>query len=452
MTKLAKRLKGDSIIWTVLIFLSVFSLLAVYSSTGILSITKQDGNTEYYVLRQFSLLCVGFLLMWIIHKIKWNLALRKSAYILLIICIILLICTLVFGIEVNGAKRWLRIPGIGFQFQTSDLVKILFIIYLAYILPVAKKENFDFVRQLMKVYLPVWVVCGLILPMNFSTAAMLFIVSCIMMFISAMPLKSLLPFLGITVGVGMIVVIISLAAPESKIVPKRFTVWTNRLTSFVSDDKDKDENYQSDQAKIAVVRGSVFGTGPGNSKQRNYLPHPDCDFIYAIIIEEYGIIFGAIPIIILYLILLFRGFKVSRECEKPFSSYMVFGIVFIYVLQAFIHMGVCVGLGPVTGQNLPLVSTGGTALLTFCVAMGIVLSESRINDKRKAELLALEAAQQSENIQTEVETDSEDNFNPEIDDNNIEEELIFEEDELEKEAREEEENEEELDSEENDDE
>ncbi|MDD4848079.1 MAG: FtsW/RodA/SpoVE family cell cycle protein [Bacteroidales bacterium] len=407
MNKLTKKLKGDIVVWTVLGILSIFSLLAVYSSTGNLSMIKQGGNTEYYVLRQGLMLAFGLMLLWFIHKIKWSAALKKSAKLLLIISIILLICTFLFGVEVNGAKRWLRIPLIGLQFQTSDLVKILFIIYLASVLPKAKSNNYDFLTMLKKIYAPIWIVCGLILPMNFSTAAMLFLVSCVMVFIGQIPFKSLLTFFGITFGVGLVVVVISLADPDSKIVPKRFTVWTNRITSFASGEEEanSDDTYQADQAKIAVVRGGFFGTGPGNSRQRNYLPHPDCDFIFAIIIEEYGLILGAIPIIVLYLILLYRGMKISRECEKPFSTLMVFGIVFIYVVQSFIHMGVCVGLGPVTGQNLPMVSTGGTALIAFCIAMGFVMSESRINNKKKAELMALAAAEEAALlVTTETET------------------------------------------------
>lgn len=399
MKNLAKRFKGDSIIWTVLIILSFYSLLAVYSSTGNLSMTKQGGNTEYYLLRQALLLVVGFLLMWLVHKIKWNIALQKSANVLLVISIILLISTFIFGIEVNGAKRWLRIPGIGLQFQTSDVVKILFVIYLATVLSKIKEEVVPLKQLFKKIYIPIWIVCGLILPMNFSTAAMLFLVSCVMIFISRVRMKSLFLFFGITAGAGILVVLLSLSDPEARYVPKRFTVWTNRITSFVGDDNSEDLNddktYQADQAKIAIIRGGVFGRGPGNSLQRNFLPHPDCDFIFAIIVEEYGIVEGAIPIIILYLILLFRGIKISQSSEKIFSSYLVFGIVFIYVIQAFIHIGVAVGLGPVTGQNLPMVSTGGTAMLTFCLAMGFVLSESRIINKRREEMLALQAEQEA---------------------------------------------------------
>lgn len=387
MNKLVKRLKGDIVIWTVLGFLSFISLVSVYSSTGILSLAKSSGNTESYLIRQAILLIFGFVLMWFCHKVKWSGAFRKSAHAFLIISIILLILTLFFGVEVNGAKRWLLIPFINLQFQTSDLVKLLFIIYLAAEISKAKKDEYTFVLLLKKIYLPILIVCGLILPMNFSTSAMLFLVSCVMVFIGRLPMKSLFKFLGFTIGIVGIIVLISLAFPDSKVVPKRFTVWVTRIISFTSDDEnvDMDDTYQADQAKIAIVRGGFFGKGPGNSQQRNYLPHPDCDFIFAIIVEEYGLIIGAGLIVILYLILLYRGLKISSECEKDFSSYMVFGIVFIYVVQAFIHMGVCVGLGPVTGQNLPMVSTGGTAMLMFCVAMGIVLSESRINQKRKLE-------------------------------------------------------------------
>lgn len=435
MNKFSKRLKGDIVIWMILGFLSIFSLLAVYSSTGILSMTKQGGNTEYYLLRQAGMLLIGFGLMWFIHKIKWSNALKKSAGFLLILSVILLLCTFFFGVEVNGAKRWLRIPFIGFQFQTSDLVKILFVIYLASVLPKAKNENYDFKMMLKKVYAPIWIICGLILPMNFSTAAMLFLVSCVMVFIGRIPIKSLLSFLGITVGTGMLIVLISLADPDSKIVPKRFTVWTNRITAFASgeEEADSDDTYQANQAKIAIIHGGILGQGPGNSQQRNYLPHPDCDFIFAIIVEEYGLILGAFVIIFLYLSLLYRGLMIARKCEKLFSAYMVFGIVFIYVVQAFIHMGVCVGLGPVTGQNLPMVSTGGTALLMFCISMGFVMSESRINNKRKAELQAQMAAEEAlqasdgtfiseENPELEtIDSDDEETLDNETDDTFVEE-------------------------------
>jgi len=371
--KFIENIKGDKIIWGIVLILSLFSLLAVYSSTGTLAYKYQHGNTEYYVIKHFGILFFGLFLMYLTHLIKFT-KFSRIAQLLFYLAIPVLFLTLILGANINDASRWLVLPGTNISFQSSDLGKIALIMFMARLL--SKKEdliNADF-KTVVKIFiLPIFIVCGLIFPANFSTAAILFFVSFVLLFIAKLPWKYLFYIIGITLSAILLLIALSTVFP--KLLP-RLDTWISRV--------DSEEGYQVEQAKIAIVNGGVVGRLPGNSIQRNFLPHPYSDFIYAIIIEEYGII-GAFFILLLYLILLYRSIIIAQSSSNAFGAYLSIGLMMMIVLQALINMGVAVNLFPVTGQPLPLISMGGTSIFFTCIAIGVVLSVSRglEDDKKK---------------------------------------------------------------------
>jgi cell division protein FtsW len=366
MNWILKNTKGDRYIWLVVIFLSLISLLAVYSSTGTLAYKKQHGNTEYYIYKHLTLMIAGLFLMYWAHKLDYRYY-SKIAQILLFVSFPMLAYTLKFGGEINQAARWITIPVIDQSFQTSDLAKLAIIMYLARELS-RRQEN---IKDLKKSFLPiigaVVLTIALIAPANFSTSLMLFATCCLIMLIGRISFKHI----GTTLVAGA--VILSLVVFFG---PRRET-YRSRIKTFTSNETvDKDKSFQSDQSKIAIATGGLFGKGPGNSSQKNYLPHPYSDFIFSIIIEEYGMI-GAIMIIIAYLVFLYRSIKIVTMAPKAFGALLACGLSFSLVIQAFANMAVAVNLMPVTGVPLPLVSMGGTSILFTSVAFGIILSVSR---------------------------------------------------------------------------
>ncbi|MBE9491971.1 MAG: FtsW/RodA/SpoVE family cell cycle protein [Bacteroidetes bacterium] len=372
MNSFIRNIKGDKVIWAVVIILSIFSLLTVYSSTGTLAYKTHGGNTEYYMLKHLIILLFGFLLMYLTHLIKFT-YFSRIFQIALYIAIPLLILTLIIGYNVNEARRFLPLP-FNLSFQTSDLAKLTLIMYLARQL--TKKQNHikDFKSSFVPMMIPVLIVCILILPSNFSTAAMLFITSLILMYIGRVRLKYLLSFIGISIVV--FVILLTMARIFTDIMP-RTTTWNNRITSFFNkENADNDKLYQIEQSKIAIASGGLLGKMPGNSTQRNFLPHPYSDFIFAIIIEEYGLLGGAF-IVLLYLILFFRVVKIVIKIPRNFGAFMTIGVGFSLVFQAMVNMAVAVNLIPVTGQTLPLISMGGTSIWFTSIAIGIILSVSK---------------------------------------------------------------------------
>ncbi len=369
MKSVLSRLQGDKVIWFVVAFLSLFSLLAVYSSTGTLAYRFQAGNTEYYLIRHFVILIMGLLLMFVAHKIKYTYYSRISQ-LALFAAVPLLLVTLFMGTNINEANRWLTLPVINVTFQSSDFAKLALIMYVARILTKKQGQIKDFRSSFIPVVLPVMIVCALILPANLSTAVILFATSIVLMFIGRISLKYI--FAMITLGVVFlsIFLIILLNSPETG----RFYTWKNRIERFV--DRENADTYQSDQAKIAIATGGVTGKMPGNSVQRNFLPQAYSDFIFAIIIEEYGLI-GGFVVVMLYLILLFRGVRIAHRSPGTFGAFLAAGLTFSLVFQAMINMAVTVDLLPVTGQPLPLLSMGGTSLWFTSLAIGIILSVSR---------------------------------------------------------------------------
>lgn len=370
MSALTRRIKGDKVIWVVVVLLSVLSLLAVYSSTGTLAYKYQSGNTEYYMIKHFLMLVFGFVLMYAAHLVKYTYY-SRIFQIALYIAIPLLVLTLFVGLNLNEAKRVLPLP-FNLSFQTSDLAKLTLIMYLARLLTKKQETIKDFKSAFIPIMLPILIVCGLILPANFSTAALLFVTCLVLMFIGRVNMTYIFSLIGIGLVALTIFVLVLYNMPDEK--QGRMWTWKNRIENFI--DKDSKSNYQVEQSKIAIVKGGLLGKGPGNSTQRNFLPHPYSDFIFAIIIEEYGLI-GSSIVILLYLILFYRAVRIVSRIPQNFGAFLTIGVSFNLVFQAMINMAVAVNLLPVTGQPLPLVSMGGTSIWFTSLSIGIILSVSR---------------------------------------------------------------------------
>jgi cell division protein FtsW len=368
MKSIVNNIRGDKVIWVVVVILSIFSLLSVYSSTGTLAYKYQSGNTEYYFFKHFGILVFGFFLMYLAHMVKYTYYSRISQ-IGIIIAIPLLLFTLFTGTSLNEASRWLTLPIVNLTFQTSDLAKIALIMFVARMLSKKQDQINDFKNSFLPIIATISIVCLLIFPANFSTSAILFVTCVILMFIGRINILHLLGLFGVMIVASALFLMLIFNFPEIG----RFGTWKSRIESFSN--KDSESNYQSDQAKIAIASGEIFGKFPGNSTQRNFLPHPYSDFIYAIIVEEYGII-GGVFILLLYLILLYRGMRIASRSPGTFGAFLTIGVCLILVLQAIINMSVAVGILPVTGQPLPLVSMGGTSIWFTSIAIGIMLSVS----------------------------------------------------------------------------
>jgi len=382
MTWLETYFKGDRTIWLIVILLSIMSMLAVYSSTGTLAYKYQSGNTEYYLFKHGIILLFGFGLMYIFHLFRYTFYARISK-IGIIIAIPLLALTLFMGTNINDANRWITLPLIGISFQTSDLAKVALILYVARMLSKRQDNIKDFKEAFIPIMLPVVVVCGLILPANFSTAAVLFSTCLVLMFIGRISMKYIAGLIGIAVlAFGLFITIAYLTGYEGRI-----TTWKSRIENFSKGESDG--NYQVEQAKIAIATGGVLGKGPGNSSQRNFLPHPYSDFIFAIIVEEYGLAGGGV-IVFLYLLLFYRAIQIVKKTERAFAALITIGCAFSLVFQALINMAVAVNIFPVTGQPLPMLSMGGTSIWFTSFALAIILSVSSEIYKTEADQLASE--------------------------------------------------------------
>ncbi len=376
-TWLDKHFKGDRTIWLIVFVLSIFSLLAVYSSTGTLAYKYKSGNTEYYLIKHLIILGFGLALMYGAHLVKYTYFSRISL-VALWLTIPLLLLTLILGTNFNEASRWLTLPGTNITFQTSDFAKLALIMYVARMLSKKQGEIDTFKSAFFTVIVPVLLVCALILPANFSTAAMVFLSACYLMFIGRMRIKFIFGMIGIGIASFGLFVLISLATGNNG----RILTWKARVENFIAGDDT--ENYQTEQAKIAIAGGGLVGKFPGNSVQRNFLPHPYSDFIYAIIIEEYGFIGGAF-ILFLYILLFFRVIRFIHHSPMAFGTLLAAGCAFTLVFQALINMAVAVNLFPVTGQPLPMLSMGGTSIWFTSLSLGVVLSVSRQVEKEKKE-------------------------------------------------------------------
>ena len=369
-TWLHKYFRGDRYIWLIVFFMSLVSVLAVYSSIGTLAYKYQSGNTEYYLFKHLIILIFGIGLMYAAHLVRYT-HYTAVAQIGILVAIPLLAFTLLAGTNLNEASRWLTLPVINLTFQTSDLAKLVLIMYVARMLS-KKQENIkDFRTAFLPIMIPVLVICGLILPANFSTAAVLFVTCLFLMYIGRINMK----YIGLMIGIGVVALAIFVSIKLMSDDQGRVATWKARVENFMSSE-DKDGTYQAQQAKIAIASGGVMGKGPGNSTQRNFLPHPYSDFIYAIIVEEYGLV-GGVVIVLLYLVLLFRVIRFVRMGPRAFATLLAIGCSFSLVFQAMINMAVAVNLFPVTGQPLPMLSMGGTSIWFTSIAIGIILSISK---------------------------------------------------------------------------
>jgi cell division protein FtsW len=356
-----RNMKGDPVIWFIVILLSVFSIMVVYSATGSLAYKMMSGNTEYYLFKHTILVVLSLVAMWLTHKIDYRYFSRISR-LLLLLSVPLLIFTWKFGVNINAASRFIMIPVINQSFQPSDLAKLALLITLASMLSKRQNQIGDFKKAMLPMLIWIGVICGLIAMTNISTAVLLFATCMLMLFMGRVPVKYL----------AMLVMIGGLAGTAAVTFGQRGQTAISRIEDFYTGNTP----FQAKQAFAAVASGGIFGKGPGQSDQRNYLPHPYSDFVYAIIIEEYGLFGGAI-ILILYLALLYRGMKAAIESEKPYAGLLSAGLSFALVLQALVNMGVAVGLGPITGLPLPLISMGGSSQLFMGISLGIILSVSR---------------------------------------------------------------------------
>ncbi len=357
-----RNLKGDPIIWFIVFVISVWSILVVYSSTGSLAYRMEAGNTEYYLFKHALLVFLSLVAMWIAHRIDYRYYSRISKLLLWISAPLLLI-TWLFGTNVNEASRWITIPVINQGFQPSDLAKLALLVTLTSMLSKKQQDIKNFQKSIIPMLLWVGLICGLIAMTNISTAILLFLTCMLVLFIGRVPVKYLLILMIIGFCSGSLALMIG----------QRGDTAINRVTAFLNKD---DVPYQEKQANIAIATGGLFGKGPGQSDQRNYLPHPYSDFVYAIIIEEYGLV-GGVIVMLLFLALLYRGMKAAAESERAYGGLLSAGLSFALVMQAFVNMGVTVGLGPITGLPLPLFSMGGTSQLFTGLAIGIILSVSR---------------------------------------------------------------------------
>lgn len=360
------KTKGDRWIWLIIILLSMISILTVYSATGAIAYKKGVTVERYLLYKHVVFVILGIGMIYIAHLLDYKYYAGISK-ILMIITIPLLFYTAAFGENINDASRWVKIPVIGLTFQTSDLAKLALITFLARMLT-RKQEN---IKDVKKAFIPIMgsvcVVFVLIAWANLSTALMLFGVSILLLIIGRISIKQILM---VCAGGSVLLLFIVFLGP-------RAATYESRIKSFLHPEQQhSDKTYQADQSKIALATGGIFGKGPGNSTQRNFLPHPYSDFIFSIIVEEYGVI-GAVVMIVLYLVLLYRCVRIVTQSPKAFGALLAAGLSFSLTIQAFANMAVAVGLGPVTGVPLPLVSMGGTSILFTSIAFGIILSVSR---------------------------------------------------------------------------
>jgi len=370
--------RGDRYLWGLIALFMVISLLSVYSSSVSVAYSSHQGNTFYFLRTQFIMLMMGLLIIVVTHWIPY-IKYMQFAAIGLGVSVVLLGITLVAGVSINEATRWLEIPVIGLRLQTSDIAKVALVIYLARGLTIYQHELNNFRTVTIKLVVPVAIVCGLIMSENLSTSVMIFMISMIILFIGRVPIKFLLAYAGL--GLAAVLFFASLLLIFKKD-DNRVQVWKNRIETYFSGESSPDADYQSNQAKIAISTGKLFGKLPGGSTQRNILPQSNSDFIFAIIVEEYGL-FGAIIIILSYLALMFRGIQIARKCDYAFPALMVLGLTVMIVFQAFLNMLVAVGLFPVTGQTLPMISWGRTSVLVISFSLGAILSVSRVMNMRE---------------------------------------------------------------------
>tara|TARA_B100001741_G_scaffold312832_1_gene317170 strand:- start:321 stop:1508 length:1188 start_codon:yes stop_codon:yes gene_type:complete len=388
-------LKGDKVLWVIIILLSIFSFLPIYSASSNLVYVIGKGTPWGYLIKHFLILSIGFILIYSMHKIPYN-YFKGISILLLPITFLLLVYTFSIGTTIDGtiASRWIQIPIIGLSFQTSSLAFIVLMIYSAYYLAKIHDKNKSFKSTIIPFWLPILAIISLIIPSNLSTAGLIFVSVILLSFIGGYPIKYLFSIFLIAFLLISVFIFSAKAFPDK--IPNRIDTWISRIENF-NDKKDLKGNYQIERAKIAIASGEVFGLGAGKSRMKNFLPQSSSDFIYAIIVEEFGLI-GGIVIIIFYLLILYRITVISFKAKTIFSKLLVIGLGLPIIIQAFINIGVALQVFPVTGQTLPLISSGGTSAWMTCISIGIILSVSinnynnkeinNINDKNPIRILS----------------------------------------------------------------
>jgi cell division protein FtsW len=388
MIPLIRNLKGDKVIWTFVALLGLFSFMPVFSASSNLAYMGHGtGNTLGYLVKHFAHICIGFLIIYWVHKVPYH-YFRALSILALPVVWILLAYTMIKGTVIAGANasRWIQVPFIGITFQTSTLASIVLMVFVARYLSKKRETPITFKNSLWELWTPVFITLGFILPSNFSTAALMFSMVLMLVFIGKYPLK----YIGIIIGCGVaalvLFVLMAKAFPDARFF-NRVHTWESRIESFSSNDSDKDtddEHYQIEKAKIAIASGGIQGLGPGKSVQKNFLPQSSSDFIYAIIVEEYGLI-GGFLVLGLYLLLFFRFIVAAHKANSLFGRLVVVGVGFPIVFQALINMAVAVELLPVTGQTLPLISSGGSSIWMTCIALGIIIGVTKKEEEVAAE-------------------------------------------------------------------
>jgi cell division protein FtsW len=407
------RTKGDKVIWAIVIMLTMISILVVYSSIGSLAY-KMNKSTESYLFRQVGYIALGVIIIYFAHRVNYTIYSRVAS-ILFLISIPLLLYTLKYGSSINEANRWIKLPVINLTFQTSDLAKLALFMYMSRLL--SKRQNVikDFKKGFIPLIVPVFIICILIAPANLSTALLIGGIALMLMFIGRVSVRHIL----LVVGAALIplIILVSVASHYynkeehvSKDLPAvltfgRMPTWVKRVQNFMYA-SNEDASYQIQQAKIAIATGGILGKGPGKSEQRNFLPHPYSDFIYAIIIEEYGLVGGAV-IMLIYLLFLFRSIRLFRRCPYAFGAFLAVALSFTLVIQAMVNMAVNVNIFPTTGVTLPLVSMGGSSLLFTCFSIGIILSVARNVEQAEGKNAALAIQKAEENALANKEEEEE---------------------------------------------
>ncbi len=384
MSSIIKNIKGDRAIWAIIIMLAVFSFMPIYSaSTNLVYVVESASSTFSILIKHAILLSLGFIILFGVHKIPYR-YFSGGSVLMLPLVFVLLLFTLVQGNEIGGANasRWIRIPFVGIGFQTSTLAGLVVMTYVARYLAKKKDEIIDFKESLLLLWLPVGAILILILPANFSTTAILFCMVLVLTFLGGYPIK----YIGFVLGLGLIILTLFIGTAKifPTLMPNRVDTWISRIENF--SDKNAKEAYQVEKAKIAIATGGIAGRGPGKSVQKNFLPQSSSDFIYAIIVEEYGLILGGIGVALVYFLLLFRIMMVAKNAQTIFATLLVIGVGLPIIFQALINMAVAVHLFPVTGQTLPLISSGGTSIWMTCFAIGMILSVSSSKDESPIDL------------------------------------------------------------------
>jgi cell division protein FtsW len=428
---LLQKTQGDRVIWALVLLLGLMSLLVVYSATSSLAYKMYKGNTEVYLFKQIAFIAIGFVIIYFAHRVNYSLY-SRVAKILFLLSIPLLLYTLFFGVTMNEGSRWIRLPIINLTMQTSDLAKLALFMFLARTLSRKQAKIKDFKKGFLPVIIPVGIICLLIAPANLSTALLLGASCLLLMFIGRVSTKHIL----LTIGCAMIPVSLLIMAAvikhksgeaEEELVAGttavkkeasskltvRVNTWIGRVENFMygSTDAADDDHYQVNQAKIAIARGGLLGEGPGNGEAPNFLPQAYNDYIYATLIEEYGLIGGAF-IIFIYLVFLYRSIRLFQKCPFAFGAFLALGLSFTLVIQAMANMAVNVNLFPVTGVTLPLVSMGGSSFLFTCLSIGIILSVAR-NVEQLEGKKAQEAAEANKEY-NEIDGDEEDEEEDEV--------------------------------------